>query len=155
MIKKFILSFFILTALVLGSYYFLKTTPVPSKNRSTVNESSTPKKEINDNQNLKIEDIKKGEGEEVKKGNLVKVHYVGKLTNGEKFDSSYDRQEPFEFEVGKGQVIKGWDEGLLGMKIGGIRKLTIPPELAYGNQQVGKIPPNSTLIFEVELLEIK
>ena len=104
---------------------------------------------------LKIEDIKVGQGQEVKKGDTAQVHYLGTLTNNEKFDSSYDRNQPFEFQVGAGQVIEGWDQGLLGMKIGGKRKLTIPPNLGYGNQAAGSIPPGSTLIFEIELLSIK
>lgn len=104
---------------------------------------------------LKIEDKKLGEGAEAKSGNMITVHYTGTLENGTKFDSSLDRGEPLAFTLGVGQVIKGWDEGVLGMKIGGKRKLTIPPELAYGSRAVGSIPPNSTLIFEVELLGVK
>ena len=105
---------------------------------------------------LKIEDLKIGQGKEVKSGDVITVHYLGKLTNGQKFDSSYDRNQPFETQIGVGQVIQGWDEGLLGMKVGGKRKLTIPPELGYGEQRAGAaIPPNSTLIFEIELISIK
>lgn len=105
---------------------------------------------------LKIEDLKIGSGAEAKPGNTVTVNYLGTLINGTKFDSSYDRGQSFSFLLGGGQVIPGWDQGLLGMKVGGKRKLTIPPTLAYGERGVpGAIPPNSTLIFEVELLGIK
>lgn len=89
------------------------------------------------------------------KGQTVSVHYTGTLTNGQKFDSSVDRNQPFEFVLGVGQVIKGWDEGVAQMKVGDKVKLTIPPEKAYGDQGFpGAIPPNSTLIFEVELLGV-
>ncbi|MBI2446605.1 MAG: FKBP-type peptidyl-prolyl cis-trans isomerase [Parcubacteria group bacterium] len=95
-------------------------------------------------------------GREVKNGNTVAVHYTGVLENGMKFDSSVDRGIPFEFTLGAGQVIKGWDIGVSGMKVGEKRKLTIPPDLAYGSRGAGGvIPPNATLIFEVELLGIK
>ena len=105
---------------------------------------------------LEIEELEMGEGEEVKEGDSVSVHYTGTLTDGTKFDSSLERNEPFEFTVGKGEVIQGWDIGLLGMKAGGKRKITIPPEMGYGEAGAGtSIPPNSTLIFEIELLEIK
>ena len=105
--------------------------------------------------NLQIEDIIAGSGAEAKSGDLATVHYVGALADGAKFDSSYDRGQPFQFTLGAGQVIKGWDLGVLGMKTGGKRKLVIPAELGYGNQAVGPIPANSVLIFEVELLEIE
>ena len=104
---------------------------------------------------LQIDDIKVGTGAEAKAGQKVAVHYVGTLTNGSKFDSSRDRGQPFEFKLGAGQVIKGWDQGVAGMKIGGVRKLTIPPELGYGaGGYPPVIPPNSTLVFEVELLSV-
>jgi FKBP-type peptidyl-prolyl cis-trans isomerase len=103
---------------------------------------------------LQIEDIEEGTGAEVKNGDTVKVHYTGTLTDGTKFDSSYDRDEPFEFTVGEGNVIKGWDQGILGMKVGGKRNLVIPSDLGYGEAGSGPIPPNSTLIFEIELIEI-
>jgi len=105
---------------------------------------------------LVIEILKPGDGQEAKAGDNVTVHYVGTLTDGKKFDSSRDRGQGFPFQLGAGRVIKGWDQGVAGMKIGEIRKLTIPPHLAYGDKGFpGAIPPNSTLIFEVELLAIK
>lgn len=103
---------------------------------------------------LKIEDTKVGEGKEAENGKVVTVHYTGTLTDGTKFDSSHDRDEPFSFSLGSGQVIKGWEKGIQGMKVGGKRKLTIPPEMAYGANAVGAIPANSTLVFDVELLDV-
>ena len=108
------------------------------------------------NNGLVIEDIKIGDGQEVEKFNIVTVNYTGLLENGTKFDSSLNpARTPFRFTVGAGQVIKGWDEGLMGMKVGGKRKLTIPPELGYGSRDNGPIPANSTLIFEIDLLGIE
>jgi FKBP-type peptidyl-prolyl cis-trans isomerase len=105
---------------------------------------------------LQIEDILEGIGEEVKNGDTISVHYTGTLLDGTKFDSSLDKGEPFTFTIGEGSVIPGWDQGLLGMKVEGKRRLKIPPELAYGEEGAGgNIPPNSTLIFEIELIEIK
>jgi FKBP-type peptidyl-prolyl cis-trans isomerase FkpA len=102
---------------------------------------------------LIIEELVVGEGVEATAGQQVSVHYTGWLTNGTKFDSSKDRNDPFEFALGARHVIAGWDEGVQGMKIGGTRKLTIPPELGYGARGAGGvIPPNATLVFEVELL---
>jgi FKBP-type peptidyl-prolyl cis-trans isomerase len=105
---------------------------------------------------LVIEDTRVGTGAEAKSGQTVTVHYVGTLTNGSKFDSSRDRGKGFSFRLGAGQVIKGWDQGVAGMKVGQVRKLTIPPHLAYGDRGFPPvIPPGSTLVFEVELLEVK
>ena len=104
---------------------------------------------------LQIEEIKLGEGDRASSGQFVSVHYTGWLTNGSKFDSSKDRDEPFEFPLGQHAVIAGWDEGVQGMCVGGVRKLTIPPQLGYGARGAGGvIPPNATLVFEVELLDI-
>ncbi len=104
---------------------------------------------------LQIEEITVGNGESAVAGQFVSVHYTGWLTNGSKFDSSKDRNEPFEFPLGQRNVIAGWDEGVQGMRVGGVRKLTIPPHLGYGARGAGGvIPPNATLVFEVELLEI-
>jgi len=97
-----------------------------------------------------------GNGNSAAAGQRVSVHYTGWLTDGKKFDSSKDRGQPFMFALGRGEVIRGWDEGVSGMKVGGKRKLTIPPELGYGTRGAGKIiPPNSTLLFEVELLAVR
>jgi FKBP-type peptidyl-prolyl cis-trans isomerase FkpA len=104
---------------------------------------------------LTIEELVVGAGDAAGAGQQVTVHYTGWLTNGSKFDSSKDRGEPFVFPLGKGQVIKGWDEGVQGMKVGGKRKLTIPPALGYGAHGAGGvIPPGATLLFEVELLKV-
>ena len=104
---------------------------------------------------LITEDLIIGTGPAAKIGDTVSVHYTGTLLDGTKFDSSRDRGEPFTFTIGVSSVIQGWHDGLIGMQVGGVRKLTIPPELGYGNQAVGGvIPPNSTLVFEIELLQI-
>lgn len=104
---------------------------------------------------LKYEDLVEGEGEAAVSGQKVVVHYTGWLTDGTKFDSSVDRSDPFSFPLGAGRVIRGWDEGVQGMKVGGKRKLTIPSQLGYGAAGAGGvIPPNATLVFDVELLEI-
>src|SRR5437763_1687422 len=107
-------------------------------------------------QDLTKEDTREGTGSAAAKGDAVEVHYTGWLKDGTKFDSSKDRGRPFSFTLGAGQVIQGWDQGVQGMKVGGVRKLTIPAELAYGARgAAGVIPPNAELTFEVELLKIK
>lgn len=145
---KILLITVLSVAAMIGVYFLLQPKNQPTNN---------PVEQQNNNmtQNLKVEVLKQGTGEEAKNGDKVSVHYTGWLENGTKFDSSVDKGTPFEFTLGAGQVIQGWDLGVAGMKVGEIRKLTIPSNLAYGAQQVGGvIPPNSTLIFNVELLNI-
>ena len=139
----------ILIAVVAASYLLL------TQNKSKNTEENLNQVINNSNNGLKIEDIKVGTGSAVKAGDTVVINYTGTLEDGTKFDSSYDHGQPFTTQIGVGQVIKGWDEGVVGMKVGGERKLTIPPDLAYGDQSVGSIPPNSTLIFDVSLVAIK
>jgi peptidylprolyl isomerase len=104
---------------------------------------------------LQIEDILLGDGKEIVKGALITTNYRGQLEDGTTFDSSYDRGKPFQCVIGTGRVIKGWDQGLMGMKVGGKRKLFVPAHLAYGERQIGEhIKPNSNLLFEIELLEV-
>jgi FKBP-type peptidyl-prolyl cis-trans isomerase FkpA len=115
----------------------------------------TQPEQVTTDSGLVVEELVVGTGAEAKAGDTVSVHYTGTLVSGEKFDSSLDRGTPFTFTVGQGDVIRGWDEGVAGMKVGGKRKLIIPPELGYGAQGAGNvIPPNATLVFEIELLEI-
>lgn len=129
------------------------------KRSTTVPNTKAPTKVTGDGvktaSGLQYWDIKVGAGEVAKDGDHVKVHYTGWLTSGKKFDSSVDAHQPFELTLGKGEVIKGWDEGIAGMKVGGKRQLRIPPDLAYGEKGYpGVIPPNATLIFDVQLLAI-
>ena len=111
--------------------------------------------EITTASGLKYVDVAQGTGATAQDGQMLTVHYTGTLQNGVKFDSSVDRGKPYQFRLGSGSVIKGWDEGLLGMKVGGKRKLTIPAALGYGARGSSNIPPNSTLLFDVELLDAK
>jgi FKBP-type peptidyl-prolyl cis-trans isomerase len=135
--QKKVIAVVIGLVIVVGGYFFLK------------------KKNFVDVADLKIEDIQVGSGPEAIKGKRVTVHYTGWLTDGKKFDSSYDHKSPFTFLLGEGRVIQGWDKGLIGMKAGGKRRLNVPSSLAYGPTGVGGIiPPNATLVFEIELLNV-
>ncbi|MCU1759468.1 FKBP-type peptidyl-prolyl cis-trans isomerase [Pseudomonas sp. 14P_8.1_Bac3] len=106
------------------------------------------------NDELQIIDIEQGEGKAAVKGALITTQYRGWLEDGTEFDSSYSRGKPFQCVIGTGRVIKGWDQGIMGMQVGGKRKLRVPAHLAYGERTVGAIPPNSDLTFEIELLEV-
>lgn len=155
--KTIIITVTILILLGIGIYLLPKSSEDSKKINISPPPSTKAQKDASSSAKLKIEDIKEGSGSAiVKTGDTVVMHYTGTLENGTKFDSSIDRNQPFETKIGVGQVIKGWDEGVPGMKVGGKRRLTIPPDLGYGMQGAGdKIPPNSTLIFDVELLQIK
>lgn len=148
--KIFLLGVFIILLLgVVGFVFSLNKTPEEQNNQQT-----TPNKQTMTPNELQIEDTVVGEGKEAVPGKLAVVQYTGTLLDGTKFDSSLDRGEPFQFVLGSGQVIQGWDQGVSGMKVGGKRKLIIPPDLAYGPTARGLIPANSTLVFEVELLDV-
>ncbi|MGI8420428.1 MAG: FKBP-type peptidyl-prolyl cis-trans isomerase [Candidatus Levyibacteriota bacterium] len=150
--KQFLLAVIAGIIVLIGFGYFVFH---PMSNSSTQEATTTTNQTNTATQGLKIKDEKVGTGAGVKSGDTVVINYTGTLTNGKKFDSSYDHGQPFTTQIGVGQVIKGWDEGVIGMKVGGKRKLMIPPSLGYGDQATGNIPPNSTLIFEVELEGIK
>ncbi len=151
-IKSFLGYLVVVGVVTVGIVYLLNYTKDPVVNNQTVVENSNNKM----NEELKIEDLVVGTGEEAVSGRLISVHYTGTLADGTKFDSSKDRGTPFEFTLGAGEVIQGWDQGFNGMKVGGKRRLTIPPSLGYGEAGAGDvIPPNATLIFEVELLAVK
>ncbi len=153
--KKVIAVIFIGVMIVAGGIYAL------TRGTGSTQPTATPQPVIDDTgatttaSGLKYIDIVEGTGPSPQTGQRITVHYTGTLTNGSKFDSSVDTGQPYEFPIGRGEVIKGWDEGLMTMKVGGKRKLIVPPDLAYGKRGRPGIPPNSTLLFEVELLGIK
>jgi peptidylprolyl isomerase len=134
----------------------LAASPLFAADSPAAEPSKKDSKIVKTDSGLQYEILKEGKGASPKAGDLVKVHYVGTFADGKKFDSSRDAGRPFEFPIGKSRVIKGWDEGVLTMKVGETRKLIIPPDLGYGagGTPDGAIPPNATLIFEVELLGI-
>ena len=133
------------------------TAPAPAAAQpaAVAAKEATPMEMVTTPSGLKYQEIVVGTGAQPQVGQTVVVHYTGWLTDGKKFDSSVDRGQPFKFVLGRGMVIKGWDEGLSTMKVGGKRKLTIPPELGYGPRGAGGvIPPNATLVFDVELIDV-
>ena len=164
-------SYFIWTILALSAIAFLayminsgKNVFSPNPDEKNITPSATitqavvtqPMQKEEDVTELKITDIKEGNGASAVSGKTLTVNYRGALTSGTQFDSSYDRGQPFVFKLGVGGVIQGWDKGVVGMKVGGKRKLVIPPDLGYGSRGAGaSIPPNATLVFEIELLKVE
>jgi FKBP-type peptidyl-prolyl cis-trans isomerase len=167
MVKQVLVSIIVLCGVGVLAWFIMRAdnntstdqsfvSPLPSATASSVSAAEQGNSRVLAG-GLVVEDVVVGTGEEAVAGKTVSVHYTGKLTNGTVFDSSIPRGEPFKFVLGAGMVIKGWDQGVAGMKVGGKRKLTIPAPLAYGNQEVGggKIPAGSTLVFDVELLAVE
>ena len=146
---KDIIIVIVIILIIAGGFYLLMQ---PRSNVKQEQQQNSTSYEI---QGMKVEILKEGTGDGAQKGDGIEVHYVGTLTNGTKFDSSVDRNEPFPYVLGKNQVIQGWELGLVGMKVGEKRRLTIPPELGYGARGAGSvIPPNATLVFDIEMLKI-
>lgn len=139
----------VVSIFVVGFFFVFGQTLV-----SLFTSSSTEEKMLQQSQ-LQIQDSRMGAGQVAEVGSTVTVHYTGRLTDGTVFDSSTDRNEPFKFVLGDTRIIKGWNQGIVGMRVGGTRILIIPAELAYGAEATGPIPPNSTLIFEIELLNVE
>ena len=154
--NRFIIFFVIAVLVVGGAWWYVKRGEDSARQEELAAAQRSVQAENELKNKMNIEDVVVGTGAEAKSGNTVTVNYTGTLTDGTKFDSSYDHGQPFSFLLGAGQVIKGWDLGVAGMKVGGKRKLTIPAELAYGAAGVpGRIAPNSTLLFTVELLKVE
>jgi FKBP-type peptidyl-prolyl cis-trans isomerase len=150
-------KYFLATAIIIGITTILAAAQTATKTKT---DTSAPTKVtgpgVKTDSGLQYWDIRLGAGTVAKEGSHVRVHYTGWLTNGKKFDSSVDAGQPFDFTIGNGEVIKGWEEGVTGMKVGGKRQLRIPPSLAYGAQGYpGAIPPNATLIFDIQLLGVQ
>jgi FKBP-type peptidyl-prolyl cis-trans isomerase len=151
---KIVLFLVVAVGLIAGGMYYNKKSDQKAQEELEKSREQAQTSIQNQMDNLITKDVTVGSGEEAKAGDKVTVNYVGTLENGTEFDNSYKRGTPFQFTVGAGEVIKGWDLGVAGMKVGGKRTLSIPPELGYGANQVGPIPANSTLNFTVELLSI-
>lgn len=155
MVGAFILSSLGFSALVIWNLAHENNQNDSSQTADIQKQLEDQVKQQQDNQQLKSSDIKLGTGAVASSGKTVTVNYIGTLTDGKKFDSSYDRKQPFTFTLGQGEVIKGWDQGVVGMKVGGERKLTIPPSLGYGSQATSGIPANSTLVFDIKLVSVQ
>ena len=155
MVGAFILSSLGFSALVIWNLAHEDNQTDSSQTADIQKQLEDQVKQQRDNQQLKSSDIKVGTGAVAASGKTVTVNYIGTLTDGKQFDSSYDRKQPFTFRLGQGEVIKGWDQGLIGMKVGGERKLVIPPSLGYGSQSASGIPANSTLVFDIKLEKIQ
>ena len=155
-LKPFVATFTLVLCLVGLIAACAKKEDAPAANQPAPGPATAvPARPVAEGTEMKLDDIKVGIGAVAEVGKSVTVHYTGWLTDGTKFDSSKDRGQPFTFQLGAGRVIKGWDQGVAGMKVGGVRKLTIPPQLGYGARGAGGvIPPNATLVFEVELLDV-
>ncbi|MBI1745281.1 MAG: FKBP-type peptidyl-prolyl cis-trans isomerase [Acidobacteria bacterium] len=144
-----------ITAVSFGAVFVFQMIGAPEGDSAKAAKAKTSEKVITTSSGLKYVEVSEGKGAVAKAGDTIEVHYTGRFQDGKKFDSSADRNQPFTFKLGTGQVIKGWDEGVAGMKIGGKRKLIIPYQLAYGERGRGTIPPKAELTFDVELLKIK
>lgn len=153
--KKTLLSLLVLAIIVVGLVLLLKNTKTMEPNLEEVALEANQFEAFSEIEDLMMVVLKEGEGEEIAAGQTASVHYIGTLVDGTVFDSSLTRGNPFEFTLGAGQVIQGWDIGVTGMKVGEQRRLIVPASYGYGDRQVGPIAPNSVLIFDVELLEIK
>lgn len=157
-ITKILITIIIIAGIfAAGDYYIKHHSPSVSNQENIETKSEAPiASQTMPEKKLEVKTTQEGTGEPAKNNDKISVHYTGTLENGTKFDSSLDRGQPFEFTLGAGQVIKGWDEGILGMKVGEKRQLIIPPDLGYGATGTpgGPIPPNATLIFDVEMLKI-
>ncbi len=145
--KQNIMFAIVAVVILAGGWYLVKERP-SAGNTNPINTNTNMDQ-------LKIEDLVVGTGAEAKPGSVVTVQYTGTFDDGAKFDSSYDHGQPFSFLLGAGGVIQGWDQGIPGMKVGGKRRLTVPPNLGYGDRDYGSIPASSTLHFDVELLDVK
>lgn len=145
--KTILIGIFVFFLLILGIFFLIQKGKIFGIGK-TEDQLKHPE--------LKIKDLIKGKGKKAEKGKKITVHYIGKLEDGKVFDNTYEKERPFSFVLGKGRVIKGWEIGIEGMREGGKRKLIIPPHLGYGESGVrGLIPPNSTIIFEIELIKVE